>query len=66
MEEKLGAAAMLISLIERKCDRRRIAIAVLMLPSVDLAAGYYAHERSSPLFPEHLRNAFEAGLKKRW
>jgi membrane-associated phospholipid phosphatase len=30
------------------------------------AAGYYAHERSSPFFLQILPNSFEVGLKRRW
>lgn len=30
------------------------------------AAGYYAHERSSPLFLEYMPQAIEVGLKERW
>ena len=30
------------------------------------AAGYYAHNRSSPFFLEYMPHAFEVGLKKRW
>ena len=30
------------------------------------AAGYYAHNRSSPFFLEYMPHAFEVGLKERW